>query len=56
MQGLEHASPNLFTTLAPITCQASVPTLRLQSFWPTSVSGIEQTLVRRQEGLRCDGD
>lgn len=55
MQGLEHSSPNLFTTLTPITCQASVWTLHFQSFWPTSLSGIEQTLVRRQ-GLRCDGD
>ena len=27
-----------------------------QSFWPTSLSAMEQTLVRRQEGLRCDGD
>lgn len=56
MQGLEPPSPNLFNTLTPITCQASVSTLHFQSFWPTSLSGIEQTLVRRQDGLRCDGD
>lgn len=55
-QGLEHPSPNLFTTLTPITGQASVSTLHFQSFWPTSLSGVEQTPVRRHQGLRCDGD